>query len=202
MTQEKILRVALQCFTENGYDGTSMEDIASGVGIRKSSLYAHYRGKEAIFAAVFEDITREYEEMIGVWTQRDPKQSAVACLGELFEAFILYCHGNLKMYFWDRYFYYPPAFLKDVIQQRTMETQGVFVAHIHALLAEGIAEEQIREQPVQGLALAYYYLMIGISMSVKLYEHDALLGDTRAAWGAFAAGLQPIDTAAVPRQGQ
>ena len=53
----------------------------------------------------------------------------------------------------------------------------------------GIAGGELRSQPLDGLALAYYYLMIGISMSVKLYEKEALLRDTRAAWASFAGGL-------------
>ena len=51
MTQEKILRVALQCFTENGYDGTSMEDIAVAAGMPVSGIYRHFAGKAELLAA-------------------------------------------------------------------------------------------------------------------------------------------------------
>jgi len=44
--QESLLAVAAAVFTERGYDGTSMEDLARGAGITKSSIYHHVQGKE------------------------------------------------------------------------------------------------------------------------------------------------------------
>ena len=43
-TKEKILDAALTLFAENGYDGTSVEQIANIVGIKAPSLYKHYKG--------------------------------------------------------------------------------------------------------------------------------------------------------------
>lgn len=43
--REALLRVAVQVFTERGYDGTSMEDLAARLGITKSSIYHHVPGK-------------------------------------------------------------------------------------------------------------------------------------------------------------
>ena len=46
-TKERILDAALTLFAENGYDGTSVEQIANIVGIKAPSLYKHYKGKAA-----------------------------------------------------------------------------------------------------------------------------------------------------------
>jgi AcrR family transcriptional regulator len=43
---EALLRVAAKVFTERGYDGTSMEDLAQASGLSKSSIYHHVEGKE------------------------------------------------------------------------------------------------------------------------------------------------------------
>ena len=44
-TRDKILDEALTLFAENGYDGTSVEEIAEKVGIKAPSLYNHFKGK-------------------------------------------------------------------------------------------------------------------------------------------------------------
>ena len=53
-TRDKILEEALTLFSENGYDGTGVEQIAERVGIKAPSLYKHFKGKEDILNALIE----------------------------------------------------------------------------------------------------------------------------------------------------
>jgi AcrR family transcriptional regulator len=45
-----VLAVAVQVFNERGYDGTSMSDLASRLGIAKSAIYHHVTGKEELLS--------------------------------------------------------------------------------------------------------------------------------------------------------
>ena len=187
MTKQLILDHALALFTDKGYEGASMDDIARAVGIRKASLYAHFDGKESIFRALFDDILAEYERFIHGLT-RLSDETAPAALERVFLSFIDYCYNNPKMYFWDRYFYYPPAFLRDFIREKTLETERLFLERIRRWMEQGIGRGEIRGGDTEGMALSYYYLMIGLSMSVRMYERETLLRAARAAWNGLRLG--------------
>ena len=190
MTKQEILEHALTLFMTKGYEGASMSDLAAATGIKKASLYAHYSGKEEIFSAVFTGVVEEYRETIALLTLRRDEESALTRLERMFRAFLRYCHNNPRMYFWDRYFYFPPEFIKERMERETKETQGEFQQAIQAAISEGIARGEIREQPVESAALSYYYLMIGLSMSVKLYDREALEKDISLAWDGLSQGLR------------
>lgn len=53
-SRDRILDAALELFSTQGYGGASMRQIAAAVGMRASSLYNHFEGKEAILSALID----------------------------------------------------------------------------------------------------------------------------------------------------
>ena len=61
-TKERILETALELFAQNGYLGTSMNDIAQQLGFTKAALYKHYTSKQEILDRIVERMNEmDYE---------------------------------------------------------------------------------------------------------------------------------------------
>ena len=63
-TKIKILATALQLFNNEGEAQVSSVDIASVMGISPGNLYYHYKGKDEIIAALFEDFDEEIRQVL------------------------------------------------------------------------------------------------------------------------------------------
>ena len=61
-TKQGILEVSLDLFSVQGFEATSISQIASAVGIRKASLYSHFESKQAILDALVKDVLEQYAE--------------------------------------------------------------------------------------------------------------------------------------------
>jgi AcrR family transcriptional regulator len=61
-TKQAIIYQALILFSDKGYDGVSMRDIAGAVGIKAASLYNHFKSKEDIFNNIINEMSERYEE--------------------------------------------------------------------------------------------------------------------------------------------
>jgi AcrR family transcriptional regulator len=63
-TRERIQEVALELFTENGYEATSLREIAERLGVTKAALYYHFKTKDDIIASLADDRLAKIEELL------------------------------------------------------------------------------------------------------------------------------------------
>jgi len=71
-TRERIQEIALELFAEQGYEKTSLREIAERLGVTKAALYYHFKSKEDIVRSFVEDYRAELEQVIA-WGASQPR---------------------------------------------------------------------------------------------------------------------------------
>lgn len=70
-TRTRIQEVALELFTEHGYEKTSLREVAERLGVTKAALYYHFKSKEEIVNSFVEDRILVMDELIR-WAESQP----------------------------------------------------------------------------------------------------------------------------------
>jgi AcrR family transcriptional regulator len=76
-TRARIQQVALELFAEQGYERTSLREIAEGLGVTKAALYYHFKSKEDIVLSFTEDYFGRLDALIA-WGKEQPPGARTA----------------------------------------------------------------------------------------------------------------------------
>jgi AcrR family transcriptional regulator len=71
-TRARIQQVAVELFTEHGYEGTSLREIAERLDVTKAALYYHFKSKEDIVASLVEDYYGQIDALVA-WGREQPR---------------------------------------------------------------------------------------------------------------------------------
>src|SRR6202042_2664085 len=84
-TRARIQQVALELFAEQGYERTSLREIAERLGVTKAALYYHFKSKEDIVRSFTEDYFGRLDALIA-WGSEQPPGTRTAT--ELLDRYI------------------------------------------------------------------------------------------------------------------
>ncbi len=76
-TRDSILRRARDLFARQGYRGTSIRQLTSGLGLTPAALYYHFTGKEDVLAGVLAPMERDGETIIARMADLEPTPAAL-----------------------------------------------------------------------------------------------------------------------------
>ena len=81
-TRRALVEQAERLFTQQGYAGTSLDEIVGSARVTKGALYHHFSGKQAVFESVFEKVELDASMRIreALKEERDPWEKALAGL--------------------------------------------------------------------------------------------------------------------------
>lgn len=70
-TRQQIRAVALELFARQGYEQTSLREIAERLGVTKAALYYHYRTKQEILSSLLDEQLEELDALLE-WGRATP----------------------------------------------------------------------------------------------------------------------------------
>lgn len=74
-TRARIQEVALELFADQGYEKTSLREIAERLNVTKAALYYHFKTKEDIIVSLFEEALADMDRLIA-WAREEPPTPA------------------------------------------------------------------------------------------------------------------------------
>jgi len=136
-TQNAIINSALELFSKNGYDATSVADICSKANVSKGAFYHHFSSKQDLFLVLMgiwlNDVIALFQS-VSVGTANIPQifENMAAISGGIFDA--LESGFPILLEFWTQ------ANRQPAVWQRAVEPYRQFLEYFTELIQTGIYE--------------------------------------------------------------
>ncbi|MFJ7854628.1 TetR/AcrR family transcriptional regulator [Peribacillus frigoritolerans] len=190
MKSNEIKEAALKYFTIHGYEGASLSQIAEEVGMKKQSIYAHFKGKDDLFLQVLRDAKEtELSSKLQYFRKVDSKNPEKDLYGFLQLVIDLF-QKNEHIKFWLRMSFFPPAHLEKEIGQEVIDIEEKVQAMLECKFHDWINAKLI----VEDEAITPTYAFLGVVDSILLelvYGNDEkrLNDKLSASWKVFWRGI-------------
>ncbi|MEW9108451.1 MAG: TetR/AcrR family transcriptional regulator [Cytobacillus gottheilii] len=190
MKSTEIKEAALKYFTIHGYEGASLSQIADEVGIKKQSIYGHFKGKDDLFLQVLRDAkdTELSSKLTYFQSTLDeaPEQSLYGYLQLVIDLF----QKNEHLKFWLRMSFFPPAHLAEAITEEVVDLEDQMQVVIEKRFSEWIEKGLIHNSDPLIPALAFIGVVDSILLElVYVNDEKRLYKKLEASWSIFWRGI-------------
>lgn len=140
-----------------------MNNIAEGVGIKKASLYSHYKGKEEILFAVYNDLVKDYTELNTRLFEEAEHMGYEERLEHIFRGYILHYYTNKEIQsFWNHMTLLSPPEIKDVIIKDMADRDKFFQDNMEKIFVEAMDSGAIRRDNPAKMTLSFRAMRDGL----------------------------------------
>ncbi|MHC5251208.1 TetR/AcrR family transcriptional regulator [Listeria kieliensis] len=165
MSKETLKKAALTLFSEKGYDGTALSEIAKRAGIKTPSIYAHFESKEELYLTIYREVMQE--ELANVKAEkREDYETAEEYLKAFFYAATDFERDPEVRRFFQRSVYYPPVSLKEKMQEELTRYETQAFEKIAVLLDEVTHDEEKKTRWIR----VFYAFLDGLGVEHELYD--------------------------------
>ncbi|MFD1708257.1 TetR/AcrR family transcriptional regulator [Siminovitchia sediminis] len=189
MTKDRIKEVALVQFAEAGFEGTSLSNIASEVGIKKPSIYAHFKGKDDLFLSLFEDVCKYELDFVSSFLEENKNNPLEECLFELLSRYSIRCVNDDNTRFWIHQSFFPPPHLREIIMSDLYKSLDGIESNLIPIFEKAIVSGEIQEISPDTAANGYLGILDSLFVESLYGGHTRSKRMLESSWFIYWRGL-------------
>ncbi len=190
MSSKQIRDVALSHFANYGYEGAALSKIAEEVGIKKPTIYAHYKGKDDLFLSVVQYVFQLERRRILAYFQASEDMPLKAKLQGIFrwleEGFT---QSDTTKFLLRVSFFPPPALFNEVMSIVNPFLDGM-QRNLIKLLKRATTQGEFHNPNTKAVAIAYLTLIDGVLVELLYGGNERYQTRVEAAWSIFWLGTK------------
>ena len=186
MTISQIKKAALLNFAEKGYNGASLSDIAEEVGIKKQSIYSHFKSKDELFITVMNEVINEETNFLHQFFTHykpDLKNYLEDFILEFKERYVNNEECNMKFVL--RMAYMPPFHLKEEV----IHNFNLYFLELENLLNELFLNTKVFSANANRATLSFMTLLDGLLVALIYGGIERFNQKFQVSWEIYWNGL-------------
>ncbi len=185
MKADQIKQIALAVFSENGYEGASLSQIAKQVGLKTPSLYAHFESKEALFLSIYQDVVEKEMADIHHSLLLHDSETPREKIKKMFFFLTQFERRSVEKKFLQRFLFFPPVHLKNKLQKTFLNSEFLSSEMIMDILSE-MNDFTCHEDQLY----TFYCLLDGLLLEQSIYDEKEYRKRQQAVWRVFECSLR------------
>ncbi|WP_137789312.1 TetR/AcrR family transcriptional regulator [Bacillus sp. E(2018)] len=188
MTYDQLKQTALIQFAQLGFEGASLSVIANEVGIKKQSIYTHFKSKDDLYIQTFHEATDCEIEYVKQFIEDQGSLQLREVLSKFLTEYLERFEKNNNMKFFMRTSFYPPVKHEEVIKMGSNK----FVDRLESLFTELFEQnsELLRvDITPETAALSFLTMLDGLLVELIYGIPERLQKRSTQSWLVFWRGI-------------
>lgn len=191
MTATRIKEVARTHFAKNGYEGASLADIATDVGIKKQSIYTHFKGKDELFLALFDEVLAKELHFVQTYLDNNKHLSIDQLLYEFLIQYQDRYEQDDNTKFFLRVAFFPPSHLYDEIVKQGYDYIDTIETMIMPLFDQALHNGTISPEVSSDTAtVAFSAVLDGMFVELLFGGSARSMKRIESSWFVFWRGIK------------
>ncbi|TSB45271.1 TetR/AcrR family transcriptional regulator [Alkalicoccobacillus porphyridii] len=189
MTANDIKQSALFSFGRNGFEGASLAKIAEEVGIKKQSIYTHFKNKDELFLTVLEQSLDEDFAYIKEWSEQYQYQSLHDFLLGYLQLIGKRFSGEDSYRFGLRISFFPPDHLYKEVMEKVYANEARCEQLFLLRFEKAIKEDSMMIKDMRSAVLAYLSILDAIFVELIYGKPERAELKMKSLWNIYWRGI-------------